>query len=87
MGEHEVNNNDDHPDSMVWWKHRRRHSYVALTWIILQTFMWGCIAIMFPSAFALLYSVIGFSYTIPTGILAAYYGGASFQDYLDKVKK
>lgn len=79
--------NNAHPDSMIWWTHRRRHAYVALVWIILQTPMWVAVAILYPTAFALLYSVIGFSYMIPTGIVTYYYGGSSLQDYLDKVKQ
>lgn len=71
-----------HPHPLTWWKHRRRHAYVALAWIILQTFMWIFIAITFPAAFQMLYSVIGASYTIPTGILISYYGASSYQDYL-----
>lgn len=31
MGE----NNQTHPDSSTWWKHRRRHSYTALVGLFL----------------------------------------------------
>jgi len=75
------------PDMHKHWFNRRIHAYIALAWIILQTLMWIALAILHPAAFSLLYTVIGFSYMIPTGILTAYYGGSSFQDYIDKVKQ
>jgi len=75
------------PDMQKHWFNRRIQAYISLAWIILQTFLWTALAVFYPAALALLYTVIGFSYMIPTGILTAYYGGSSFQDYLDKVKQ
>lgn len=85
--------NDQNPstsqpvDLNKYWLNRRIHAYVSLAWVIFQTFIWVAVAVYKPDAFAILYTVIGFSYMIPTGILTAYYGGSSFQDYLDKVKQ
>lgn len=81
------NSRNKPPDMDKHWFNRRIHAYVALAWIILQTFLWVYVAVTHPAAYQLLYSVIGFSYMIPTGILTAYYGGSSFQDFLDKNKK
>lgn len=78
---------NNHPDPNTHWKHRRRHAYIALIWIILQTFLWIGIAVWFPTIFPSLGIIISFSYTISTGILSAYYAGSSLQDYLDKIKE
>lgn len=73
-----------HPDPMTHWKHRRKHAYIALAWVILQTFLWIGVSILFPATFPALTTVIGFSYTIPTGVLSAYYVGSTLQDFIDK---
>lgn len=72
------------PDLEAHWLNRRIHAYVALVWIILQTFMWIYLSISYPEAFSLLYSVVGFSYMVPSAILTAYYGGSSYQDFLNR---
>ena len=77
----------NHPDPLVHWKNRRIHAYIALAWIILQTPMWVAVAILFPTIMPSIGTIISSSYTIPTGILSAYYLGSSLQDYLDKVKR
>lgn len=77
-------NNKSHPNPVDWWKHRRWQAYASLVWILLQTFIWIGLAIIKPSTLPLLYSVIGFSYSIPAAVVTAYYGAATFGDYLDK---
>lgn len=72
------------PDLMKYWRHRRVHAYTALFYIILQTPCWVLLSIHYPDAYTVLGTLQSFSYTMPTGILSAYYLGSSLQDFIDK---
>lgn len=72
---------------MTHWRHRRRHSYVALIWLILQTFLWLGVGIYSTELLGALSTVIGFSYSVCIGVLGAYYGTSSLQDKIDGMKR
>lgn len=73
---------DDHPDPNVWWKNRRKMSYIAIAWLIVQTFLFCGVAVFWEGAMATLTPVVGWSYGTTTIIIAGYFGNAAIDEFV-----
>jgi len=70
----------NHPNPNIWWKNRRRMAYIAIVWVILQTFLWAILAAFIPAAIGSLGVVIGWSYGVPATIIVGYYSNTAVEE-------
>ena len=75
------------PSPATYWKNRRMMAWICLVWIILQTFLWGALAIFMPTTMPTLGAVVGWSYACPMAILGAYYGTSSLDDLFKRKRE
>lgn len=74
----------EHPNPNIWWKHRRRLAYMAFLWLVLQTFLFGAIAVFSPAAMAALGAVVGWSYGTTTIVLVGYFGNTAIEEVMKR---
>lgn len=75
---------DQHPNPLLHWKHRRRHSYTALWTAILQTLFMLVAEIFWPGIVGRLAPMIGPAYTFCGFIVLAYIANCAVEAWIGK---
>lgn len=71
-----------HPNPEVWWKHRRAGYYTGIRWGIIQTFLWGVLAVYDKDLLTVMSVVIAGSYGLSMTLVVAYYGNTAVEEWM-----
>lgn len=79
------NQTTKHPNSSIWWRHRRKMAYMSLAWTLVQTFLWAALEFINPGFIQSSATVVGWSYGTASTVILGYFGNTAVDTYRNKL--